>query len=162
MPLPARFAGAKCHGAAKLKIHPAFCTPSSIPCAAAAGPNNIKTMKIEKIAQGLVKLCQKGRFSEAREAYYSNKIVSVEPAGDDRIAKGLPAVNAKGEWWAENHTVHKLTVEGPFVGRKQFVVRFVCDVTFKPAKKRLLLDELAIYTVGRGKVVHEQFFYHVG
>lgn len=119
-------------------------------------------MKIEKIAQGLVKLCQKGRFDEAVDAYYSKNIVSVEPMGDDPVAKGVAAVKAKGEWWVSNHRVHKMTVVGPFVCGKQFGVRFTADVTFKPTKKRSVIDELGIYTVRGGKVVHEQFFFHAG
>jgi hypothetical protein len=122
----------------------------------------IKIMKIDKIAGGLVKLCRKGRFDQAADAHYSEKIVSLEPAGDDRETKGLGAVKARGQWWVDNHTIHKMTVEGPFIGKSQFVVRFLCDVTFKPEKRRFTMDELAIYTVKAGKIVRAQFFYHAG
>jgi hypothetical protein len=121
-----------------------------------------KTMKIEQIAQGLVKFCRKANFNAAIDAYYSDKIVSVEPAGDDRVTRGLAAVKSRGDWWVANHTVHKMTVEGPFVGKTQFVVRFICDITPKATKKRFVVDELGIYTVSRGKIVHVQYFYHVG
>ena len=119
-------------------------------------------MNIEKIAQGLVQLCKKGRFAEAADRYYAAGIVSVEPTGEPRETKGLAAVKAKGDWWVSNHRVHKMTVAGPFVGKKHFVVRFTADVTFKPTKKRFVIDELGIYTVNRGRIVHEQFFYHAG
>jgi hypothetical protein len=52
-----------------------------------------------------------------------------------------------------------MKVEGPFVGDRKFVVRFTGDVTFKPENRRFLLDELGIYTVQDGRIVHEQFFY---
>ncbi|HEY4301108.1 MAG TPA: nuclear transport factor 2 family protein [Candidatus Didemnitutus sp.] len=119
-------------------------------------------MKTEEIAQGLVKLCRKARFTDAVDAYYSPKIVSVEAAGDEREARGLAAIKAKGEWWVANHQIHRMTVEGPFVGGNKFVVRFTLDVTFKPKKQRRTMDELAIYTVRRGRIVHEQFFYNAG
>jgi len=119
-------------------------------------------MKLEEIAKGLVRYCKKGKFEKAVEAYYSAEIVSVEPAGDPKEVKGLEAIKAKGEWWVSNHKVHKMTVEGPFLGKGQFVVRFICDVTFKPEKKRFTMDELGIYTVKGGKIVREQFFYHAG
>ncbi|HVU17183.1 MAG TPA: nuclear transport factor 2 family protein [Candidatus Didemnitutus sp.] len=119
-------------------------------------------MKIEQIANGLVKLCKKARFADAVDTYYSPKIVSLEPAGDEREARGIDAIKAKGDWWVANHQVHRMDVAGPFIHKNQFVVRFTVDVTFKPSKKRFVLDELAIYTVRAGKIVHEQFFYHAG
>jgi hypothetical protein len=119
-------------------------------------------MKIEDIAKGLVKLCKKGSFAEAIEKYYADDIVSVEPAGEQKVAKGIDAIRAKTEHWMQNNKVHKSSVEGPFVGKGQFVVRFTVDMTFKPTNKRFVLDELGIYTVRRGKIVHEQFFYHAG
>jgi multidrug efflux pump subunit AcrB len=33
------------------------------------------------------------------------------------------------------------------------------DVTFKPTGKRNAMEEMALYTVNDGKIVHEQFFY---
>jgi hypothetical protein len=128
----------------------------------AAQPYSATTMKLEEIAQGLVKLCKKGRYSEAIEKYYADDIVSVEPAGEGKIVKGLAAVKAKTEHWMRDNKVHKSSTEGPFVGKGQFVVRFTVDLTFKPTGKRLALDELGIYTVRRSKIVHEQFFYHAG
>lgn len=119
-------------------------------------------MKIAQIAEGLVKLCRKGKFAEAADAHYSEKVVSVEPAGEDPETRGLGAVKARAQWWVDNHTVHKMTVDGPFVGKTQFVVRFTCDVTFKPEKKRFTMDELALYTVKAGKIVRAQFFYNAG
>jgi hypothetical protein len=117
-------------------------------------------MKLEDIASGLVKFCKKGKFDRAVDAYYADDVVSVEPAGEQKEMRGIAAIKAKGAWWAENHEVHKLTVAGPFLGKGQFVVRFTVEVTFKPEKKRFVMDELAIYTVRRGKIAHEQFFYH--
>jgi hypothetical protein len=119
-------------------------------------------MKLEDIATGLVKLCKKGKFAQAVDTYYADDVVSVEPAGDEKEMRGIASVKAKGEWWAANHKVHQLTVAGPFLGKGQFVVRFTVDVTFTPEKKRFIMDELAIYTVRRGKISHEQFFYHAG
>ncbi|HVU22982.1 MAG TPA: nuclear transport factor 2 family protein [Opitutus sp.] len=113
-----------------------------------------------EVAHHLVALCRQGRWDEAVEKHYAESIVSVEPAGDDRESRGLAAVKAKGEWWVSNHEVHDCQVEGPFVGGDKFVVRFILDVTFKPTGQRKALDELGIYTVADGKVVHEQFYYN--
>ncbi|HWA84744.1 MAG TPA: nuclear transport factor 2 family protein [Opitutus sp.] len=116
-------------------------------------------LSIAEIAHHLVALCRDGRWDEAVERHYSENIISVEPAGEDRESRGLAAVKAKGEWWLENHEVHGCEIEGPFVGADKFVVRFTLDVTFKPTAQRKSLDELGLYTVADGKIVHEQFYY---
>lgn len=120
------------------------------------------TTSVEEIARDLVALCQSGNWAEPVQKYYSDDIVSVEAAGPDREAKGLAAVKAKGQWWFDNHEVHGCKVEGPYVGADKFVVRFTIDVTFKPSGARHTMDELAIYTVADGKIVHEQFYYNAG
>ena len=51
-----------------------------------------------------------------------------------------------------------------FVGDR-FIVRFTYDVTAKSgpmAGKRMKLDEAALYAVKDGKIVQEEFFYHMG
>ena len=35
------------------------------------------------------------------------------------------------------------------------------DVTFKPQTKKFMMEEVAIYKVVDGKVVYEEFFYHM-
>ncbi len=99
---------------------------------------------------------------EATQSLYSPDIVSVEPfapQGQSPESKGIDAVMAKGKWWADNHEVHSSTVEGPLVAGPQFAVTFKLDVTFKPQNKRFTMEEIAVYKVADGKIVHEQFFY---
>lgn len=114
------------------------------------------------VAEKLVKLCSEGKFEEATRALYSPDIVSVEagaPPGQSRETKGLDAVIKKGEWWVANHEVHSTTVEGPLVAGSHFAVTFKMDVTFKPEKRKFHMEEIAVYEVKDGKIVHEQFFY---
>jgi hypothetical protein len=116
----------------------------------------------QEVANQLVKLCSEGKFQEATESLYSDEIVSMEaaaPPGGSRESKGLEAVKAKGEWWANNHEVHSAKVEGPLVAGPFFSVLFKLDVTFKPASKRFTMEEVAVYKVDNGKVVYEEFFY---
>jgi hypothetical protein len=117
-------------------------------------------LSVPEVAHHLVTLCRAGRWDEAVERHYSEAIVSVEPAGEDRESRGLEAVKAKSEWWVSNHEIHDCKIDGPFVGGNKFVVRFTLDVTFKPTGQRKQLDELGLYTVADGKVVHEQFYYN--
>ncbi|MEP6715405.1 MAG: nuclear transport factor 2 family protein [Terriglobia bacterium] len=119
-------------------------------------------MTTQEVANKLVELCSQGKFHEAIEALYSTDIVSVEavaPPGGEREMKGLPAVLAKGKWWSENHEVHSVAVEGPLVAGAHFAVTFKMDVTFKPQNKKFSMQEVAVYKVTDGKIVHEEFFY---
>ena len=119
-------------------------------------------MATKDVAEGLVSLCKSGQFSEAITRYYADTIVSVEamcPEGGSPETHGLAAVQAKQQWWNENHDTHGAQIEGPYVNGDQFAVRFQMDVTFKPKAQRFALTEVAIYTVADDKVVHERFFY---
>lgn len=122
-------------------------------------------MTTQEIADSLVSLCAAGKFHEAVQTLYSPAIVSVEafaPPGQSRETKGLEAVSAKGKWWAENNEVHASTVEGPLVAGDHFAVAFKMDITFKPANRRFHMEEIGVYKVADGKVVHEEFFYTAG
>jgi hypothetical protein len=118
-------------------------------------------MTTQEIADKVVKLCSEGKFQEAL-VLYSPDIVSIEssaPPGQSRESKGLTAVKAKGEWWTANHEVHSVDVEGPLVAGSHFAVPFKMDVTFKPKSRRFTMEEVAVYKVADGKIVHEEFFY---
>jgi len=121
-----------------------------------------------EVGKKLVELCKQFKFKEAMETLYSADIVSIEagaPPGQDPKSVGIAAVKAKGEWWEKNHEVHGCEVTGPWPHGDRFAVRFVMDVTGKVgpmAGKRMNLDEIALYTVKDGKVVHEEFFYCMG
>jgi hypothetical protein len=121
-----------------------------------------------EVGKKLVELCRQGKAHEAIETLYDPKIVSVEahagPSMPQRI-EGIKAVKEKAEWWEKNHEVHKGEAEGPWPHGERFIVHFKYDVTAKAgpmAGKRMTLDEAALYTVKNGKVVHEEFFYHMG
>jgi hypothetical protein len=121
-----------------------------------------------EVGTKLVDLCKQGKFMEAVKSLYSPKIVSIEPQGGPNMPakmEGLPAIIGKTEWWEKNHEVHSAKVEGPWPHGDRFIVRFTLDVTPKigpTAGKRMTLDETGLYTVKDGKVVHEEFFYHMG
>ncbi len=119
-----------------------------------------------ELAQALVDACQAGR--EATEAMqtelYAHDAVSVEPMamgpeGTDSV--GLDAIKAKGVWWYENHTVHSLETEGPFVNGDQFTVIFSMDVTGQVgpmAGQRFQGREVGLYSTTDGKITREVFF----
>jgi hypothetical protein len=120
------------------------------------------------VGKKLVDLCREGKNLEAIRTLYDKNIVSVEAmSGPDMPAKmeGVDAVIGKGEWWESNHEVHGAEVAGPYPHGDRFIVHFKYDVTAKAgpmAGKRMTLDETGLYTVKDGKIVKEEFFYHMG
>ena len=121
-----------------------------------------------EVGKKLVDLCRQGKHLDAITTLYAPNIVSVEAMSSPQMParmEGLPAIKGKAEWWEANHEVHGGTVEGPFPHGDRVIVRFTYDVTAKSgpmAGKRMKLDEAALYTVKDGKIVHEEFFYHMG
>ncbi len=119
------------------------------------------------VGQQLVALCKENKFREAVEQLYDANIVSVEVCGSPEMpAKmtGIDAIRGKTEWWEANHTVHRTNVLGPFPHGDRFIAIFDMDVTPKVgprANQRVSFQEAALYTVSNGKVVHEEFFYHM-
>jgi ketosteroid isomerase-like protein len=121
-------------------------------------------MKLKEIGQRLVDLVKEGKNLEAIYELYGKDIASIEAAapaqGGERVSKGVDAVKAKNEWWAENHEVHGASAKGPFPhGEDRFCVVFEYDVTNKPSGQRFDMQEVALYTVSGGKIVREEFFY---
>jgi ketosteroid isomerase-like protein len=122
-------------------------------------------MTSPEIANRYVALCKEGKFDACLDELFAPNAVSVEafaPPGTDRVANGLPAIRAKGEWWQNNHEVHKGEVFGPYPNGDRFAVRFVFEVTFKPTGKRTAMDEIGLFTVEGGKITREEFFYQAG
>lgn len=115
-------------------------------------------MSTQEIAQSFTALCRAGKFDEAGRKFWSERAVSIEPmTGPMARLEGRRALEDKGKWWAENHTVHGVSVEGPFVNGDEFTVRFEMDVTPK-GKARTKMVEVGLYRVKDEKVVEEKFF----
>jgi hypothetical protein len=117
------------------------------------------------IGQKYVSLCKQGKFEACLHELFSKDVVSEEawtPPGVERIARGLPAVQAKGEAWARDHEIHGFEVAGPFPLGQRFAVHFRFDVTNKPSKRRIAMEEIGLFTVENGKIVREEFFYAAG
>jgi hypothetical protein len=82
-----------------------------------------------------------------------------------RRQEGIDAIRKKNQWWLDNHTVHSTTIAGPFPHGERFIILYKTDVTPKAGPKagqRMQVEEAGLYTVRDGKVVQEEFFYHMG
>jgi ketosteroid isomerase-like protein len=114
------------------------------------------------VAKRYVELVKAHKYDECLDELFAKDAVSVEagaPPGQDRTSRGVDAIRAKGKWWADNHTVHKGDVDGPYPHDDRFAVRFTYDITFKPENKRFTMDEIGLFTVKDGKIAKEEFFY---
>ena len=121
-----------------------------------------------EVGKKLVELCRANRNLEAVDTLYAGDVTSVEtvsmPDLPARI-EGVEAVRRKNQWWLDNHTIHGNQVSGPFPHGDRFIVHFRYDVTSKVgpmAGQRMQMEEAGLYTVRDGKVVKEEFFYHMG
>jgi ketosteroid isomerase-like protein len=120
------------------------------------------------VGKKLVELCKEGKNMNAIDTLYSPNVVSVEagaPPNMSARSEGVAAVKGKGEWWMQNHEVHKAEVDGPYPHGDRFIVRYKYDITAKAgpmAGKRFTMEEAGLYTVKDGKIAHEEFFYSMG
>ena len=117
-------------------------------------------MTTTELANDFTNLLKKNDHEKAAGKYNADDIVSYEAMdGPMAVCEGKDAVHKKSEWWRENHEVHGGSVEGPYVNGDQFVVQFTMDVTPKASGKRMKMDEVGVYTVEKGKIVSERFYY---
>ena len=122
-----------------------------------------------EIGQRLVELCRQGKNLEAVDALYAPDVVSVEThsTSPDMPARteGIDAIRGKNQWWLDNHEIHSTQVNGPWPHGDRFIVTMKYDVTSKVgpfAGKRMQFEEAGLYTLRDGKIVREEFFYHMG
>ncbi|MDF2695830.1 MAG: nuclear transport factor 2 family protein [Labilithrix sp.] len=122
-------------------------------------------MSTLEIGRKYVELCRKNEHAQILETLFSKDAVSVEagaPPGKSAEARGMPAIHAKGEAWGKDHEIHGITVDGPWPNGDRFIVRMELDVTNKPSGKRFKMEEAGLFTVEKGKIVREEFFYAMG
>jgi len=119
-------------------------------------------MTLSELANELVAGCREGRARENLQKLYAENAVSMEAAdfGNGREVHGLAGIDAKHQWWDDNHTMTGGSVEGPFPhGDDRFAVIFTAEGTTKADGKAFSMNEVAVYHVKDGKIVREEFFY---
>jgi hypothetical protein len=120
-------------------------------------------MTTVEIAKKYVELCKANQHTAILETLFSPETVSVEAVampGFPLEAKGLKAIADKGKQWVDNHEIHSAKVEGPWPNGNRFAVHFAYDVTNKPSGRRYQMNEIGLFTVERGKITREEFFYN--
>lgn len=121
-------------------------------------------MDLKAIGEALVAHCNAGTEREALNTLYADNAVSVEatpnPQTGTAVTEGLDGINGKHDWWDNSMETHSAKADGPYLhGEDRFAVNFEVDATDKESGQRFTMKEVAIYTVGGGKIVKEEFFY---
>ena len=122
-------------------------------------------MNTQQVAERLVQLCREGNYEQAQEELYAPDAISIEmdglPPGALGNARGLDAIREKGRKWQESiETIHGGSVGDPVVAGDWFSLAMAIDATYK-GMGRMNMQEICVYRVRDGKIVHEQFFYNV-
>jgi hypothetical protein len=95
--------------------------------------------------------------AELWAAHFSPKFMSIEGSGQGW--KGVKAVTKKCQEWMDQHEIHAVNFEGPYVGATGFSVKYTLDVTNKASNQRFSMSEVGVYTVEKGRVIQEEFMY---
>jgi ketosteroid isomerase-like protein len=119
-------------------------------------------MTLIEIADALVAGCREGRELENLDKLYAPDAVSVEanPKGEGGTATGIDAIKGKHAWWESAMELLDHSVDGPFLhGDDRFAVIFAMKAKDRKSGEVTEMQEVAIYTVADGKIVHEAFYY---
>jgi ketosteroid isomerase-like protein len=116
-----------------------------------------------EVGRAIVDCCARGAYLEAVDSYYADDIVSVEPGESE--TRGKATVREKTVAWIEMHEVHESSFLGPFPNGDRFAMHLKVDMTPRSGPmsgQRITMEEVCLYTVKGGKIVHEEFFYSMG
>jgi len=122
-------------------------------------------MNTQLVADRLVELCRAGKYQQAQQELYADDAASIEMEGmgDGALGnvKGLDAIREKGRKWMQSlEAIHGGSMSDPVVAGDWFSVASSIDASYKEMG-RVNMQEICVYRVHDGKVVHEQFFYNV-
>jgi len=122
-------------------------------------------MSTNEIANKWAEYCRTGQYDKAQEELYDSKCVSQEMKGAQgypEIVEGMEAIKMKAEQWDQMvEAFHGAEIEGPIVAGNYFTASMKMDITMKGQPRRIN-EEIAVFKVENGKIVHEQFFYPLG
>ncbi|MBJ7427661.1 MAG: nuclear transport factor 2 family protein [Bacteroidia bacterium] len=117
-------------------------------------------MNTQQIANRLKELLQQGQFETAQKELLADNALSIEPAISGLPAiKGIDAILEKGANFRNSvEQFHTISVSDPVVSYNHIAIALKVELTFKGMEKTTM-DEIIVYQVKDGKIIHEQFFY---
>ena len=119
-------------------------------------------MSTPEIANRLVELCRTGQHTKAYQELFADNAVALEPEGfPNQRVEGKAALLKKNDEFGEMmEQLHDSSVSDPLVAGNYFTVHMMLDATMK-GRGRDKMEELCLYEVKDGKIIKEQFFYHM-
>ncbi len=116
-------------------------------------------MDVRELAADYAALVAAGKMDEAAMKHWSDDIVTREAVpGEMAETHGKVATLEKARWWFDNHEVHGVRTEGPFVNGDSFLI--VMDVDVTPlGGERTSMREIVGYRVLNDRVVEERYYY---
>ena len=88
------------------------------------------------------------------------RVESLNMAGPPVAMRGVDAVKANMQASNDDDEIHGVEIDGPFMSRNRFAVRFAIGTTFKSTGERTTITKLDLYTVENGKIVRDEVYYH--
>jgi len=117
-------------------------------------------MNAQEIANRLTELLGTGRFEDAQKELFHKDITSVEPEPSNiPVVNGLDNILEKGQQFRNSvEAWHGIELSNPIVSGNNIALGLKVELTFKGQEKSKM-DEIILYKVEDGKIIHEQFFY---
>ncbi|NJN33543.1 MAG: nuclear transport factor 2 family protein [Saprospiraceae bacterium] len=117
-------------------------------------------MTTKEIANRLVELLRQGQFETAQKELFAPDAISVEPAFTGQApTEGINAIVENGvQFRASVEAWHGLSVSEAVSSANHISLALLVEATMK-GQGRITMDEIIVYKVQDGKIVHEQFFY---
>jgi len=122
-------------------------------------------MSTKEVANKWAEYCRTGQYDKAQEELYDANCLSQEMKGAQgfpEMVKGMEAIKRKGEQWGQMvEEFYGTEIEGPMVAANHFTASMKMDLKMK-GQARSVNEQVAVFRVENGKIVHEQFFYPIG
>ena len=84
-------------------------------------------MKIQQIAEEVVKLIREGKNKQAKDLFYADDIISIE--GNGYRLEGIEAIHQKSiDWMEQLSAVHSVSVSEPLVAADHFTISIKMEI----------------------------------
>ena len=116
-------------------------------------------MDVRELAADYTGMVAAGKLTEAALKHWSDEVVTREAVpGEMAQTHGKAAAIEKADWWFQNHEVHEIRAEGPFVNGDSLLI--ILDIEATPhGGERKTMREIVGYRVVNDKVVEERYYY---
>lgn len=118
-------------------------------------------MTTQQVANRLVELCRTGQVLQAQEELFADNVTSVSPdmKGGSETTVGKAENIEKGKQFAAMiQELHSAQISDAVVAGKWASISWSMDVTLAGQGRRQM-DEICVYKIADGKIIHEQFFF---